>query len=176
MAVTFTVREAVKDLIVANIVQPGEPSGTLLVYNAPDDLNPLGEGPVTLETFPTIVVQKALYAEVDNWKRFTQVDVRYIWTLEITAYLTQEKLPNWEAQKLLEDWQTAIANVILAQPTLNGTVEEIITEDNGDFMFSRDGYYDWYRQDANTPDSYWGISFWMQVAQNYPYAETVGVS
>lgn len=176
MSVTFTVREAVKDLIVANLVKPSLPSGDLLVYNAPDDLDPAGEGPVTLETFPTVVVQKGLYAEVDNWKRLTQAEVQYVWWLEIIVYLAQEELPSWEAQKLVEDWQTAMANVILAQPTLNGTVEEILTADNGDFMYSRDGFYDWFRQDTATPDSYWGIGFRMQVAQNYPFAENVGVS
>lgn len=176
MAVTFTVREAAKDLIVANLVKPTLPSGDLLVYNAPDDLDPSGEGPVTLETFPTVIVQKGLYGEVDNWQRVTQAEVRYLWWLEIIVYLAEEKLPSWEAQKLVEDWQTAVADVILAQPTLNGTVEEIVTEDNGNFMYTRDGFYDWYRQDTATPDSYWGIGFRMQVAQEYPFAETVGVS
>lgn len=173
---TFAVREAVKDLLVGNIVQPTEPVGTLTVYNSPDDDDPAGAGPITLETFPTIVVQKGLYADTDPWHRRTQAEVSYVWWLEIACYLAVEELPSWQSQKLVEDWQTAVADVILAQPTLNGTVEHIVQGDNGEFMFSRDGYFDWYRQDGGTPDSYWGIGFRMQVSQEYPFAETVGVS
>lgn len=175
MSVTFPVREAAKDLIVANIVQPALPAGTLRVFNSPDDENPAGAGPINHDSFPTIVVQKGLYAEVDTWRRHTQTESLYIWWLEIIVFLAKEYLPDWQSQKLVEDWQTAIANVILPQPTLNGTIEEIQTSDNGEFMFSRDGYYDWYTQDTRNPDSYWGIGFRMQVVQPYPYAEIVGV-
>ena len=176
MSVTFPVREAMKELLLTELVQPAEPVGTLIVYNSPDDDDPDGAGPITLETFPTIVVQKGLYADVNPWRRKTQSWVHYVWWLEIIAYLQQEMWPDWQAQKLVEDWQTAIADVILANPTLKGTVEEIETADNGDFLFSRDGYFDWYRQDINTPDSYWGIGFRMQVVQEYPFAENLGVA
>ena len=176
MAVTFTVREAVKDLLEANLVKPSQPSGTLTVYNSPDDDNPAGAGPITLTEFPTIIVQKGLYGETDSWRRHTQVEVMYQWWVEIIVYLAKEKLPAWEAQKLVEDWQTAVADVILAEPTLNGTVEHIIQGENGQFMFSRDGFYDWYTQTTRNPDSYWGIGFRFQVEQAYSFAETVGVS
>jgi len=176
MAVTFTVREAVKDLLEANLVKPSQPSGTLTVYNSPDDDNPAGAGPITLTEFPAIIVQKGLYGETDTWRRYTQAEVFYQWWVEIIVYLAKEKLPAWEAQKLVEDWQTAVADVILAEPTLNGTVEHIIQGENGQFMFSRDGFYDWYTQSTRNPDSYWGIGFRFQVEQAYSFAETVGVS
>jgi hypothetical protein len=98
-------------------------------------------------------VQKGLYAETDTWRRYTQAEVYYQWWVEIIVYLAEEKLPSWEAQKLVEDWQTAVADVILAQPTLNGTVEHIIQGEGGQFMFSRDGFYDWYTQSTRNPDS-----------------------
>ena len=134
MSVTFPVREAMKDLLLANLVVPSEPDGDLTVYNSPDDDDPT-LGPITLN-----------------------------------------KLPDWKAQKLVEDWQTAVANVILAQPTLNGTVEHIIQGDGGQFLYSRDGYYDWYTQDTSNATSYWGIGFRMQVEMDYSFAEIVGVS
>lgn len=179
MSVTFPVREAMKDLLIAGLVGaalPSLPSGTLVVYNSPDDDNPAGEGPITLDTFPTIIVQKGLYAEVDTWRRVTQSEVLYQWWLEIIVFLAEEKLPDWQAQKLVEDWQTAVANIILSQPTLNGTVEHIIQGDGGQFLYSRDGYYDWYTQDTANATSYWGIGFRMQVEQSYSFVETVGVS
>ena len=117
MSVTFPVREAMKDLLLANLVVPSEPDGDLTVYNSPDDDDPT-LGPITLNSFPTIIVQKGLYAEVDTWRRHTQAEVMYQWWLEIIVFLAEEKLPDWKAQKLVEDWQTAVANVILAQPTL----------------------------------------------------------
>lgn len=70
----------------------------------------------------------------------------------------------------------AVADIILAQPTLNGTVEHIIQGEGGQFMFSRDGFYDWYTQSTRNPDSYWGIGFRFQVEQAYSFAETVGVN
>ena len=179
MSVTFPIREAVKDLLIAGLVGtalPSQPAGTLTVYNSPDDDNPAGAGPIVLVDFPTIVVQKGLYGETDPWRRVTQAHVNYIWWLEIIVYLAEEKLPSWQAQKLVEDWQTAVADIILAQPTLNGTVENIIQTDGGDFMFSRDGYFDWYTQSTRNPDSYWGIGFRFQVVQEYPFVETVGIA
>ncbi len=174
MSVTFPVREAMKDLLLANLVVPSEPDGDLTVYNSPDDDDPT-LGPITLNSFPTIIVQKGLYAEVDTWRRHTQAEVMYQWWLEIIVFLAEEKLPDWQAQKLVEDWQTAVANVILAQPTLNGTIEHIIQGDGGQFLYSRDGYYDWYTQDTANATSYWGIGFRMQVEMDYSFVETVGV-
>jgi hypothetical protein len=179
MSVTFPVREAVKDLLAAGLVGanlPSQPAGTLTIYNSPEDDDPTGIGPITLASFPTIIVQKGLYAETDTWRRYTQAEVYYQWWVEIIVYLAEEKLPSWEAQKLVEDWQTAVADVILAQPTLNGTVEHIIQGEGGQFMFSRDGFYDWYTQSTRNPDSYWGIGFRFQVEQAYSFAETVGVN
>jgi hypothetical protein len=92
MAVTFTVREAVKDLLIAGLVGaalPDEPDGTLKVYNSPDDDDPDGIGPIVLTSFPTIIVQKGLYAETDTWRRYTQSDVMYQWWVEIIVYLAE---------------------------------------------------------------------------------------
>ena len=175
MSVTYPVRNAVKSLLLANLVQPSEPDGDLAIFNSPEDDNP-DLGPIRLESFPTIIVQKGLYGETDTWQRVTQIEDRYQWWLEIIVYLAEEKLPSWQAQKLVEDWQTAVANVLLAEPTLNGTIEHIIQGDNREFMYSRDGFFDWFTQDSRNPDSYWGIGFRMQVAQAYSYAENVGVS
>jgi hypothetical protein len=179
MSVTFPVREAVKDLLAAGLVGanlPSQPAGTLTIYNSPEDDDPAGIGPIVLTEFPTIIVQKGLYAETDTWRRHTQAETMYQWWLEIIVYLAEEKLPSWEAQKLVEDWQTAVANVILAQPTLNGTIEHIIQGEGGQFMFSRDGFFDWYTQSTRNPDSYWGIGFRMQVEMTYDFAEIVGVN
>jgi hypothetical protein len=176
MTVTFTVREAAKDLIVANIVKPSLPAGSLTVYNSPEDDDPAGAGPIVLTAFPTIIVQKGLYGDTDSWRRKTQVTTEYIWWLEIIAYLAEEKLPSWQAQKLAEDWQNALANVFLAQPTISGTVDHIVQADGGEFMYTRDGYYDWYTQSTQNPTSYWGVGLRMQVAQDYSFAEVVGVA
>ena len=125
MSVTYPVRNAVKSLLLANLVQPSEPDGDLAIFNSPEDDNP-DLGPIRLESFPTIIVQKGLYGETDTWQRVTQIEDRYQWWLEIIVYLAEEKLPSWQAQKLVEDWQTAEANVLLAEPTLNGTIKHII--------------------------------------------------
>lgn len=176
MSVTFTVRDTARDLLQANLVVPSLPGGTPAYYVYPEDDNPAGAvGGIELLDFPTIIVQKGLYGDGDTWSRVTQADLEYTYWLEFVAFLGKADLPDWDKTRMAEDWQNALTAVILKYPTLNGTIDRILSNDNGQTIFSRDGFYDWYTQPTRNPDSYWGVGMRMQVVQVVSYAETVGV-
>ena len=175
MSVTFDVRTATKDLIVANLIQPVNPVGILTVFVSPEDDKDSGVG-IELDTFPTIIIQKGLYNRTDSWKKVSQSLTEYTFWNEVIVYLAEEKYPDGDAQSLMEDWQTAIVAVLAPEPTLNGSCIRIETSDSGEFLFSRDGYFDWYTQDNRNKTSYWGVSFTMRVTIEVDYLENVGVS
>lgn len=171
MSVTFAVRDAARDLLEDGLVPPALPADTPVFYVYPED----DEAGIELVTFPTIIVQKGLYGDGDTWSRVTQSDLEYVWWLEFVVFLGKADLPDWEKTRMAEDWQNAMTAVILENPTLNETIDRILSSDNGQTIFSRDGFFDWYTQPTRNPDSYWGVGMRMQVVQSVTYAETVGV-
>jgi hypothetical protein len=172
MSTTSPVRTAVKTMLENDLVQPVLPAGTLTVYAYPED----GSDEIKITTFPTIVVKKGVYDESDSWRRVTQSILHFPWWLEIIVFLSKSKLPDWQAQQLSEDWEHALATLLIQQPTLNGTIAHIIQGEGGEFLYFREGFWDWYTEDTRNPDSYWGVGVRMQVVQSYDYAETVGVN
>lgn len=171
MSVTFTVRDAARDLLVADLDAPDLPTDDPVFYVYPED----DETGITIETFPTIIIQKGLYGDSDTWSRVTQVDLEYTYWLEFMAFLGKADLPDWDKTRMAEDWQNALTAVILENPTLNGTIDRIVSSENGQTIFTRDGFLDWYTQPTREPNSYWGVSMRMQVVQTVTYAETLGV-
>lgn len=168
--VTFPVRETVKTIFQDELVQPFAPEGDLDIWILPED-EQAEENNEIPDSYPAILIQKAVYEVEDSWRRITQVDLDYVWTLEIVVLLAQSRLPDSDAQKLVEEWQTAVMNVIASNPTMRNAIEQIVQEDDGTFVRSRDGYYDKYVQQTTNPDSHWGIGFRMRVVQRYEYAE-----
>ena len=100
MSVTFDVRDMMKSIIESDLIPPDSPAGALTVYVSPED----DEAGIAVTAFPTIIIQKGLYSTVDSWKKKTQVDSEYTWWLEIICYLAEAVYPDWQAQKLVEDW------------------------------------------------------------------------
>lgn len=163
---------AIKTLLESDLSEPSQPGGTLTIYVYPTDdvsFDDLADGN------PYIILMPDMFASTIQEKRITQVDWERDWGIDILVILDQEVMPTADHRDMAADWIKAIQIVLVANPTLNGTVDHIIQFDNNVFSESFNGRVDWYTEGNTQPASYGGATMTLRVAEWFSFAETVGV-